>query len=201
MTLGLKLALAGIALALVLIVQQDALPAERQWLASLVLIAYALILLRAERRGRRSTHTGTSPADYLVAYATETGTARQLAGQTRKRLRKAGFSVEVTELNRLDRAPLPAKALLLIASTTGNGDAPRTGDRWLEGDDPERFHERPFAVLALGDRRYPRFCAFGLTLTLRLQQAGAVPLLATVQVDQADTNVIEHWHRQLLASA
>lgn len=201
MSLWLKLALIGIGLSLVLIGQLEALSAARQWLAGAALAAYGLILLQADRRRQDLDNCTPARADYLIAYATETGTARQLAGQTRKRLRKAGLSAAVIELNRLAEAPLPSRALLVIASTTGNGDAPRSGDRWPGSDNLERYHGLPFAVLALGDRSYPRFCAFGLDVTFRLQQAGARALFAPVQVSQADDRVIEHWYRQLLADA
>jgi sulfite reductase (NADPH) flavoprotein alpha-component len=55
----------------------------------------------------------------------------------------------------------------------------------------------PFAVLALGDRSYPQFCAFGLSVAGQLQQAGAKPLFPPVQVNQADPAMVNYWYQCL----
>jgi sulfite reductase (NADPH) flavoprotein alpha-component len=192
-----KLILALLALTTALVWQMEGLGEDRQWLATLVLSAYALLLWRAKVRRQRQQPAVSGATDYLIAYATETGTARQLAQQMRKRLSKQGSTAALTELNRLADQPLPAKALLLVASTCGQGDAPRTGDRWPANDDLKRYEGLPFAVLALGDRRYPQFCAFGLSVAGQLQQAGAKPLFPPVQVSQADPAMVNYWYQCL----
>ena len=196
-----KLILALLALTMALVWQMEGLGADRQWLATLVLSAYALLLWRAEVRRQRQQPVVSGAADYLIVYATETGTARQLAQQMRKRLSKQGCSAALIELNRLAEQPLPAKALLLVASTCGQGDAPRTGDRWPADDDLKRYADLPFAVLALGDRSYPQFCAFGLSVAGQLQQAGAKPLFPPVQVSQADPAMVNYWYQCLQKAA
>jgi sulfite reductase (NADPH) flavoprotein alpha-component len=196
-----KLILALLALTTALVWQMEDLGSGRQWLATLVLSAYALLLWWAKVRRQRQQPAVSGEADYLIAYATETGTARQLAQQMRKRLGKQGCTAALTELNRLADQSLPAKALLLVASTTGQGDAPRTGDRWPTNDDLKRYVDLPFAVLALGDRSYPQFCAFGLSVAGQLQQAGAKPLFAPVQVSQADPAMVNYWYQCLQKAA
>lgn len=177
--------------------QLTELSLERQWLATVVLLAYALVLGWSLRRYRQRQPGTSGPVDFLIAYASETGTARQLAQQTRKRLLKQGFSSAITELNRLGDAVLPGRALLVVASTTGQGDPPRSGDRWPQSQEIRRYHDMPYAVLALGDRSYPQFCAFGLSIAGQLQQAGAKPLFAPVQISQADTAMIRYWFQCL----
>lgn len=196
-----KLILALLALTLALVWQTEGLGSDRQWLATLVLSAYALLLWRAKVRRQRQQTAVSGETDYLIAYATETGTARQLAQQMRKRLSKQGCTAVLTELNRLADQPLPARALLLVASTCGQGDAPRTGDRWPANDDLKRYADIPFAVLALGDRSYPQFCAFGLSVVGQLQQAGAKPLFPPVQVSQADPVMLRYWYQCLQKAA
>lgn len=177
--------------------QLDALSVERRGWASVALVAYALVLARSLRRQRASAPPVSDRVDYCLAYATETGTARQLAQATCKRLRKAGFSAESIALNQLGRVKPPDRALLLVISTTGNGDPPKTAVGWEASVQLDRFAGRPFAVLALGDRSYPRFCAFGLEVAQRFQAAGGKPLFAPVQVSQADPRMIDLWFRQL----
>lgn len=196
-----KLILALLALTTALVWQMEGLGAGRQWLATLVLSVYALLLWRAKVRRQRQQTAVSGETDYLIAYATETGTARQLAQQMCKRLSKQGCTAALTELNRLADQPLPAKALLLVASTCGQGDAPRTGDCWPDNDNLTRYESLPFAVLALGDRRYPQFCAFGLSIAGQLQQAGASPLFSPVQVSQADPAMVRYWYQCLQKAA
>lgn len=192
-----KLLVVLLAVALALIGQMESLGSERQGLATVLVVAYALLLWQALRRRRQQLSTAVDPVEYLIAYATETGTARQLAQQTRKWLLKQGFSSAITELNRLEDEVLPERALLVIASTTGQGDPPRSGDRWPQPQEIQRYQGMPYAVLALGDRSYPQFCAFGLSIAGQLQQAGAQSLFAPVQVSQADTAMIRYWFQCL----
>lgn len=195
-----KLILALLAVATALVWQLDQPGPERRWSATLVLVAYAALLWRASVRARKHSESG-GQADFMIVYATETGTARRLAGQLRKRLGKLGVYATLTELNRLADQPLPSKALLLILSTTGQGDAPRSGDRWPANDELQRYADLPFAVLALGDRSYPRFCAFGLSVASRLHQAGGRLLFPPVQVSQADPTMVEYWYQCLRQEA
>ncbi|MCB1756323.1 MAG: flavodoxin domain-containing protein [Gammaproteobacteria bacterium] len=202
MSFWLKIVLPLMAGAVWLIWQMDTAGGNRQILASLVLLAYAGVLLRADWRLRqRSPRRHSKAGNYVVAYATETGTARAVAEQTCERLDQAGFSVRLAELNALGETPLPDHALLIVASTTGKGDAPKTGNNWPAAGEAERYRDFPFAVLALGDRRFPRFCAFGLSITEKMQQWGARPLFPAIQVSQADAKSIEYWYQQVLETA
>ncbi|RBW49756.1 flavodoxin domain-containing protein [Marinobacter sp. F3R11] len=183
---------------------QEGLALERKIVATAAIAAYALILLRYNKAclGEAEGESGAG-VDYLVAYATETGTARQIARQTCKTIRENGLRASLVELNRLVSSPRPSKGLLVIASTTGNGDAPRTGDAWQEegGSFLRNFASCSYAVLALGDRSYSNFCGFGLQVAAELQQAGAVPLFEPVLVHQGDPASVNYWFRQLSRSA
>lgn len=181
---------------------QDELAADRKGVAAAAMAGYALVLLRYRKACvTKMSSEKVKESDYLVAYATETGLARQLAKQTCKRLQQKRLRVAVVELNHLANAQVPERALLIIASTTGNGDAPRTGDKWQENRGfLQHFCACPYAVLALGDRSYPRFCGFGLEVAAELGQAGAVPLFEPVLVHQGDPASVRYWFSQLFQS-
>ncbi len=194
--LGLNALLAALVAAMLVVVNLDGYDTGRKALAFLALAGYWLILLRYRRQIRPAGPAG--PSDYLIAYATETGTARQLAKTTVRKLSRAGASATITELNRLAEAATPGKALLVIASTTGNGDSPRTGDGWANGDGfLTAYRNKDFAVLALGDRDYPCFCAFGIDVAARLGSVGARPLFDPVLVNRADPSSVSYWFQQL----
>lgn len=199
MRFSLNLTIAALLVGAFAVLLIDGLSTDRKIVASLAQLGYVFVLLRY-----RKTRTGCSEgasgaaADYLVAYATETGTARQLARQTCKRIRENGLQASLVELNELNSASVPEKGLLVVASTSGNGDAPRTGNAWLDdGKSMDRFAGCSYAVLALGDRSYPQFCGFGLAVAAELRQRGANPLFDPVTVNEGDPASVRYWFRQL----
>ncbi|MDE1146897.1 MAG: sulfite reductase flavoprotein subunit alpha [Azospirillaceae bacterium] len=137
-----------------------------------------------------------------VAYASQTGTAEQLAWRTAGLLRDGGLAPEVVPLQKLELAGLTGR-LLVVASTYGEGEPP---------DDLRIFAKKvmakpaalaglEYAVLALGDRGYEHFCGFGRALDKWLGDSGAVRLFDTVTVDASadggDTAALHDWQARL----
>jgi sulfite reductase (NADPH) flavoprotein alpha-component len=136
----------------------------------------------------------------LVAHASQTGTAERLAWQTAASLQAGGLAARVVPLATLDAAALSAaRRLLVVASTFGEGEPPDAlrafARRTLGRDLP--LPELQFAVLALGDRGYDDFCAFGHAVARWLHRQGATPLFDTVEVDDGDAGALRHWQQQL----
>lgn len=142
----------------------------------------------------------TSGKPLLVAFASQTGFAEQLARQTASRLRTAGATVQLLPLSQLDEAALTAaERILFIVSTCGEGDAPDVAARFAR-----RVLTRSpslgglhYGVLALGDRAYQHFCGFGRGLDAWLLANGARPLFERIDVDNADATALTAWHHQL----
>ncbi len=145
--------------------------------------------------GDAAVHTDT----LLVAHASQTGYAEQLARQTAESLRGAGLAVRVLPLADLDAATLAdASRVLFIASTTGEGDAPDTAAAFLrELAAPAHLDGLRYGVLALGDREYRNFCAFGKRLDAWLRKSGAEPWFDAIEVDDGDPGALRHWQHQL----
>ncbi|MCK0163947.1 flavodoxin family protein [Marinobacter sp. S6332] len=184
------------------VVFSDGVAADRKFVAAAMMVGYALVLLRFHKKTALKQCRDTArESDYLVAYATETGTARQFAKQTCKLIQKEGMRASLIELNELASAQVPARALLVVASTTGNGEAPRTAGAWQEVSRAlQGFASCSYAVLALGDRSYPRFCCFGIEVASDLRQIGAIPLFEPVLVHQGDPASVKYWFSQLAQS-
>ncbi|MFZ6753985.1 sulfite reductase subunit alpha [Undibacterium sp. Dicai25W] len=137
---------------------------------------------------------------YCIAYASQTGYAAQLAEKTAQYLQQAGMSVEVLTLNQLSLVKLTAqKNILFIVSTTGEGDAPDNADLFtrkiLSG--AVNLPYLHYAILALGDRHYQHYCAFGLRLEHWLQHHQAKALFDLVDVDNGDEAALRHWQHHL----
>ncbi|MGN6421719.1 MAG: NADPH cytochrome P450 oxidoreductase family protein [Asticcacaulis sp.] len=134
-----------------------------------------------------------------VLYASQTGQAEAIARRTHARLIAGGVDAGLASLADMDASDLQsAQTLLIVASTTGDGDAPDEGrafDKALAAR-PD-LSRQSFAVLALGDRQYTAFCAFGLRVHAGLQACGATALSPCLTADDLDAATLSHWEALL----
>ena len=150
---------------------------------------------RAARKPAPSSH-----ADWLVAHASQTGSAEYLAERTAATLTTGGLSARAVCLSALDAGALSsATRVLFIASTYGEGDAPDAAaafaGRLMTSELPlAHLH---YAVLALGDSAYAQFCGFGRALDAWLAARGAHSLFPRIEVDRSADAAIALWRQQL----
>lgn len=136
----------------------------------------------------------------LVAYASQTGQAEELARETARVLHAAGEPVQLCALDAVDAGRLrDTRRALFVASTYGEGDAPDNAARFQStvmaaGASLAQLH---YAVLALGDRQYGRFCGFGRALDEWLQAHGARQWFPRVEVDNGAPAALQAWRRHL----
>lgn len=173
-------------------------PAAWAWAAGATL-AYLVFAAWTWRRPAAARAGDAIQGDVLVAYASQTGFAVELAERTAASLREAGHAAHIADIARVDAAALAAaRACLFVASTTGEGDAP---DHALAFEATVMASPAPtgtsYAVLALGDRTYAHYCAFGQRLDAWLLRSGARPLFDRVEVDNADDGALRHWQHHL----
>jgi len=202
--LALLALLAGLLLRLHL--QEDwwpGAPLASHWRwATASLAAYAALctLLWWRGRPRDDVAREDEQAPLLLVWASQTGFAQQLCERSAEVLRAAGVNVRVRGLHQVDAALLQQTTrMLLIASTTGEGDAPDHALPFLRRVMPQALAlpHLHYGVLALGDRSYGHFCAFGHQLDAWLRRHGAHPLFDTVDVDNADPAALRHWQQLL----
>ncbi|GHH48191.1 sulfite reductase subunit alpha [[Pseudomonas] boreopolis] len=172
----------------------------RWWLAGIAVLAYAA---GSAWVASRSRSLATGPADgagLLVAWASQTGFARELAERSVETLANVGQPAVALPLERLDASRLASGArILFIASTTGEGDAPDHAQPFLR-DVMQRSLQLPslrYAVLALGDRDYADYCAFGRRLERWLRHQGAHALFERIDVDRAAPEALRQWQSLL----
>ncbi|WP_419318104.1 sulfite reductase subunit alpha [Caulobacter sp. ErkDOM-E] len=170
------------------------------WVAFCGLIAARHALRRrAERREAAALAQGAGEP-VLVAYASQTGFAEELARATATALTAGGAPVILRDLSTVTAADLAgAGRALFVVSTTGEGDAPdpaRAFIRDVMAAEPDLSALR-YGVLALGDTEYSRFCAFGRSLDAWLARHGAAPLFDRVEVDNGEEAALRHWQAHL----
>lgn len=183
--------------------------AGRLFVAALVLLFYMVfcfVIFAGHRRKQqaaqtwRTTSSGDASKDILIAFASQTGFAEQIALQTAQALKSGGMQVRMCSLTQLDQVQLKAAGrVLFIVSTTGEGDAPDSAVGFARTvmTQPMSLQALHYGVLALGDRSYGQYCAFGHALDVSLRQHGAQALFDLVEVDNGDGGALRHWQHHL----
>jgi len=168
-------------------------------------VAVALVqrrkALAAAARTRSLAGTGDA-RPLLVAHASQTGAAEQIAWQTAQALHGAARPVRVAPLGTLALDDLrAASSVLIVASTCGEGDAPDGAApfvrRLVERADGGSLADVRYGLLALGDRGFANFCAFGRRLDAWMLDGGARPLFARIDVDGLRDADLARWKHEL----
>src|SRR5687768_2632229 len=147
----------------------------------------------------RAAASSESPPT-LIAFASQTGFAADLAHRTAQSMQAAGAPVTLASLQDIDERLLRnTKSALFVVSTTGEGDAPDPAAAFVRTvlDSSIALKDLNYGVLALGDREYNNYCAFGRRLDQWLRHQGATALFDVVEVDNGDEGALRHWQHQL----
>jgi sulfite reductase (NADPH) flavoprotein alpha-component len=169
-------------------------PAQRAWLDGFFT---ALLSQLADAPPQAAAAAPAPPAPVLhVVFASQTGTAEGLAKKLAKEAKGKGFDARAQDLGALSLAALATLGhAVVIASTHGEGDPPDAVAAFvgeLDAAPPGALAGLSYAVLALGDRNYAKFCGFGRALDARLEALGATRIAPRID---ADTDVAEPFAR------
>ncbi len=133
----------------------------------------------------------------LILFASETGTAEtyaRMAARSLGSLAPRVISMEAAGADVLQGASL----VLVVSSTHRDGEVPSNGRalmRWLrKRADGDLAHMR-FAVLGIGNRIYPRFCAAAQAFDTAFAAAGAERLAALTLADEiaGQAETVKQW--------
>lgn len=181
------------------------MPASRNLAALALLMAYGVFCLPYFWRARAlATHAGVAEQAQTVyiVYASQTGYAAQVAAQTAQALQSLKLPLRLLCISEFHRDLLPqARRVLFIVSTTGEGDAPASASDFFSALQQQGLplSSLQYAILALGERRYRHFCAFGHRLQQCLQQLQAQAWFDLIELDNGDPLALARWLQQLSA--
>lgn len=132
-----------------------------------------------------------------IVSASQTGNARRVAEALHQQLAAAGVTAQLTVAADFKSKSLPEEdILLLITSTQGEGEPPEEAlplYKFLFGKKAPQLAQLQFAVLALGDSSYPKFCQAGKDFDQRLEALGAQRLLARTDCDLDYQAAADAW--------
>ncbi|MBB4844645.1 sulfite reductase (NADPH) flavoprotein alpha-component [Paucibacter oligotrophus] len=141
-----------------------------------------------------------APGQTLLLHASQTGLALDLAQQSAAALQAAGLPVQLLSLGELSIECLrQARQALFLVSTAGEGAAPDLASAFVRGP----MQTQPdlaglsYGLLALGDRSYADFCAFGRRLDGWLQGCGANALFERIEMDRGAPAALAAWRERL----
>lgn len=148
--------------------------------------------------------TGSAEVCVTVLFGTETGNAKSLASALATRLSAVGVQAIVQDMLTYGRAKLRRDhVVLVIVSTHGDGEPPDSArvlhSALTNGQIPDLQGKR-FAVLALGDASYPRFCQAGKDFDTALAAAGAIRLVPRTDCDVDYEEIATHWMEQIIGA-
>jgi len=133
----------------------------------------------------------------LILFASETGTAETYARQAGRLL--GALAPQVMAMDEALRRGLAREtSVFVVTSTHRDGEVPTNGQAlmdWLQAQEPGALDGLRFAVLGIGNRIYPNFCAAAHAFDAAFAAAGAERAVALTLADeiagQADT--VKQW--------
>lgn len=165
----------------------------------------ASVLLSMRHAARKRVAEGLSGTDgaagsVLVAYASQTGYAEQIANSTLRALSVANVPSRMVSFADLDDDALrKAEIALFVVSTTGEGDPPDPAVRFVRSvmRSPVVAPGLRYGVLALGDRSFTRFCAFGDAVDRWLAERNATRMFDAIRVNNGDPDTLALWWQRV----
>lgn len=158
-------------------------------------------LTNAARQQSNVVHLDANAEPWTILYASQTGTAEQIAYNTSSALQQAGVPAQVKALKDCSSDDIrDHQRVLFIVSTYGTGDAPDLAVGFVKKymAHAAQFDGLKYAVLALGSKEYPEtYCTFGHRLDNWLKENNAKAVFNLIEVDNSNKTDLERWYTAL----
>ncbi|WP_368877749.1 NADPH-dependent assimilatory sulfite reductase flavoprotein subunit [Providencia vermicola] len=136
-----------------------------------------------------------------IISASQTGNARRLSEQLRERLISEKLNVNLVNAGDYKFKQISQeKVLVIVASTQGEGEPAEEAValyKYLHSKKAPNLSGTVYAVFALGDSSYEKFCQAGKDFDTQLSQLGATSLLERIDADVEYQSIAEAWIEDL----
>ena len=133
-----------------------------------------------------------------ILYASQHGNAKSIAEKIYNRLNNENIIMSLNEsLNLFENIyNFKNNKIVIITSTTGNGDIPINGEKWWRFIKNRQLNKNyleniQYYLLALGDSNYDNFCGAGKKIFKRFKELNAEPLNDLITIDDVDDDYDE----------
>jgi len=170
----------------------------------------AAILAKLRAAKAQANEKGPSDHPIVVTYASQTGTAAEVAKNIGSSINSEGLTSNVVPMNELglvsglsrDKTPF----IIYVASSTGDGEAPDNATRFYNDlrnknrNEPGALRGIKFTGLGLGDSNYTRFMHVPRVVKNRFLELGATEFHPCVEADEVDgiEEIIDGWIEKLM---
>ena len=146
----------------------------------------------------------------IVTYASQTGTAAEVAKNIGSGIESEGIKSKVVPMNELglvgDLSKEKTPVMIWVASSTGDGEAPDNATKFYNDlrnksrNDVGTLQGIRFTGLGLGDSNYTRFMHVPRVVKNRFLELGATEFHPCVEADEVDgiEDIIDAWVEKLL---
>ena len=139
---------------------------------------------------------------WLVAYASQTGSAERIARESASLLQADGWQVIVLPLERVRmELLLQTSRALFVISNWGNGSAPEHALPCLSTllNQCRVLSRLQYGLLGLGDDRRRPFCGFSRQVDQWLRSQGATPIFPMIELNRNQQSTQQSWFSNLNA--
>ncbi len=144
-----------------------------------------------------------SAESITILYGTHTGHSKEIGLDLYDRVLALGFNAKLQGVDDYKKNDLKKeKYVFLIISTHGEGDAPIQAEDFYEyvhGTRAPKLPDTKYAVLALGDKTYKKYCQTGIDFNQQFTKLGAQAIIPIQTSDVAYEEVAEKWIETVLS--
>lgn len=152
---------------------------------------------KKQGRGKVKNNASAGQAGTLIAVGSEGGATWGFAKALHAGLVANGENVRLIAMNELGKSYPKLVRILVLASTYGDGDAPKTASRFLSKLAASPLKNVQHATLAFGDKAFPEYCAYAKTVDRAMQQQWGESFLPIFEIDKQSAQAFQHWCAEL----
>ena len=149
-------------------------------------------------------------SNIYIHYGSQTGNGESIASFLKEDIINFHVNGKVflsTLNNSLDTEYDDVKCIIIICSTTGNGEFPDNASRWWRFyknrlNVKKNFVDKKLVLLGLGDSNYSQFCKPIQQIDKRLKELGSKLLINTCCIDSAidDEEMTTEWIGKVIST-
>ena len=152
---------------------------------------------RRQGRGNIRHNASVKDAKIVILVGSEGNATWGFGKALQAAIHAAGKPVRLCAMNDLRNGYPNAETILVLASTYGDGDAPKTASRFLSKLEKFSTDGLNYATLAFGDKAFPDYCGYGRRVDEALKNKLGAPIVPLFEIDKQSAQSFQAWCAQI----